>query len=397
MTCGSGKRGTHVRPSIPRKWCFVRRYLALCAVWLPCSVALAGQTDLAAFEWGAMPTASAAVPDMSFRPRMVTDGKTDTGWIAPAEYRPLWLRLEWRFPVAISSVTFRQFPGGSPTIRPAYDLYNLADLADLAQSDKRAQYKLCLFLNPFYLQPEEVKLLDLAKGGGRTLVWLYTPGLAQPSQHLLPENVARIIDMPGLKLLQEPVEPTCRFTAPSPLTAGLPDGYELAPRPFAPGDFWERYGNALNPLPYLDPKATDAQTQTLGHWVIGAYGGAGGQVRPDLGAFAGKKLPAYTSVYSAVPYLSRAVLRNLAKMAGAHVYRDSEDILYANRHFVCVHTGANPATDVLRLPARSPVYDVFNGRLISPSADRFQLQVPAYTTALFYLGDPAPLQKALGN
>ena len=63
----------------------MRRYLALFAVSLPCSAALAGQTDLTApaakpaFEWGAMPTASAAVPDMSVRPRMVTDGKTDTG------------------------------------------------------------------------------------------------------------------------------------------------------------------------------------------------------------------------------------------------------------------------------------------------------------------------------
>ena len=284
---------------------------------------------------------------------------------------------------------------GVQRIGAPYDLYNLADLQDLQQSGKLAQYKLCLFLDPFYLQPADVKLLELAKGGGRTLVWLYAPGLAQAGKHLQPGNIAQTIGIPGVKLLKQDVLPTMRFTdASTPVTAGLAAGYELAPRAFLPGQTWERFGSTINPLPYLDPtQAGDAKI--IGHWVMPGRDGAVGQVRPDLGAFAIRKLPTWTSVYSACPYLSIELLRNLAKMAGVHVYRDSNDILYADKHFVCVHTGAEPARDALRLPQATPVYDVFNAQVLSPQAGSIQLSIPPYTTALYYLGDPAKLQAAM--
>jgi hypothetical protein len=277
---------------------------------------------------------------------------------------------------------------GLQRIGAPYDLYSLADLPDLQKSGKLAQYKLCLMVNPFYLQPEELAWLDLLKGDNRTVVWMYAPALAQPGKHLLAENIAKVVEMPGVRLSTDSVEPTMRFTTPSPVTAGLPANYELAPRVFLPGETWERFGNKISPIPYVDPK-TDPQTQIIGNWVID------GQPKPDMGGFAIKKLPTWTSVYSPVPYLSIEVMRNLAKMAGVHVYRDSNDILYADRHFVCVHTGAKPATDTLRLPMKTPVYEVFTGKLISPAADNMKLDIPPYTTALYYLGDPAKLQAAM--
>ncbi|MHB8995606.1 MAG: hypothetical protein ACYC63_10180 [Armatimonadota bacterium] len=268
-----------------------------------------------------------------------------------------------------------------------YDLYSLADLPDLQKSGKLSQYKLCLMANAFYLQPEELKWLELLKQDGRTVVWLYTPGLAQNDKHLDAQNIAKIVEMPGVRLSTESLVPTVRLTQ-SPVTAGLPAGYELAPRAFAPGTTWERFGNNISPIPYLDPKA-DPQTQIVGNWVID------GEVKPDMGGFAIKRLPQWTSVYSPIPYLSIEVMRNLAKMAGVHVYRDSNDILYADKHFVCVHTADKPATDTLKLPAKTPVYEVFTGKLISPGADSIKLDIPPYTTALYYLGDPSKLQSAM--
>ncbi|MEN6643815.1 MAG: hypothetical protein ABFE08_15350 [Armatimonadia bacterium] len=269
-----------------------------------------------------------------------------------------------------------------------YDLYNLADLPDLAKSGKLSQYKLCLFLNPFYLQPEEVKWLELAKGGGRTVVWLYAPGLAQNGKHLAAENVEQVIGMKGLKLLAEPTLPTMRFTeAAGAVTTGLPAGYELAPRAFLPGQMWERWGSELNPLPYLDPTAVDKDTRIVGQWVIG------GQARADRGAFAIRKLANWTSVYSAVPYLSSDVMRNLARIAGVHVYRDSNDILYADKHFVVVHTGEKAATDVMRLPRKTAVTEAFSGKVLTTGATEIKLDVPPYTTAMYYLGQAADLPK----
>jgi hypothetical protein len=41
------------------------------------------------------------------------------------------------------------------------------------------------------------------------------------------------------------------------------------------------------------------------------------------------------------------------------------------------------------------VYDVFRRMLLSPKADSVPLSIPPYTTALYYLGDPAKLQAAM--
>lgn len=275
-----------------------------------------------------------------------------------------------------------------------FDLYNLADLPVLQKSGKLDQYKLCLFLNPFYLTATERGWLDLAKGGGRTLVWLYAPGLAQVGKPLSPEHVAEVTGIAGVKWLRQEAEPTCRLVASgSPLLQGLPEGYELAPRPFFPGSFWERFGNKISPLLYVDPKATQPDTQVLGDWVLD------GKLRADLGAFCVRKINEkgqnWTSVYSAVPYLSRELLRNLAHAAGVHVYRESNDILFADRYFVAIHTGKTPATDTLKLPRPTPVYDVFGKKLVSPGTDSVKLTVPAYSTVLYYLGDPAKFKAAV--
>jgi hypothetical protein len=97
------------------------RLLLLSFVLLSTTIGLAQQIDLTAGEWGPMPTALAAVPDMAYRPFFVTDDKADTGWVAPIPpvsplssdltHNRVWLRLEWQFPVTISQVTFTQFTG----------------------------------------------------------------------------------------------------------------------------------------------------------------------------------------------------------------------------------------------------------------------------------------------
>lgn len=276
-----------------------------------------------------------------------------------------------------------------------FDLYNLADLPVLHKSGKLAQYKLCLFLNPFYLTAAERGWLELAMGGGRTLAWLYGPGLGQEGQALSPARVAAITGINGVKWLQQEAEPTCRMVAKGhPLLAGLPEGYELAPRPFFPGAFWERFGNKIGPLLYVDPKATQPDTKVLGDWVLD------GKLRPDMAALCVRQVKEksgqqWTSVYNAVPYFSREMLRNLAHLAGVHVYRESNDILFADRNFVAIHTGKDPATDTLKLPRVTPVYDVFGRKVMSPGTDSLKLDVPPYSTALYYLGDPAKFRAAV--
>jgi hypothetical protein len=269
-----------------------------------------------------------------------------------------------------------------------FDFYNVADLPELARRGLLDQYRLCVMLNPFYLTPEERQSFGLCRSGGRTVIWLWAPGLAGPDRSPSAEAVAEIIGMPGVRLLNEQREPTCWLTNPGhPLCAGAPR--ELAPRPFATG-MWKQWGNKIGPIPYVDPKAASRDAQILGCWADGKA------VQENMAALCVRDLRSgphggWASIYCAVPYLPLEMLRNAARFAGVHVYRDSSDVLFANRHFVAVHTGARPATDELRLPRKTAVYDVFARRTFPP-ADRIPLNVPAYSTVLYYLGDPDGLE-----
>lgn len=285
---------------------------------------------------------------------------------------------------------------GMQRIGAPFDLYNLADLPELAERGLLAQYRMCLMLNPFYLSDQERGWLELCKGDGRTVVWLWAPGLARAGKHLSAENVAEVVGLRGLRLLWESREPICRLNlAGHPLVDGLPATLELAPRPFAPGHSWERFGNRIAPIPYVDPAEMDADSRVLGHWV------GEGQARKDRAAFCvcdrRRGAQGWATVYSAVPYLTPELMRAIARFAGVHIYRQTPDVLFANRHFVAIHTGARAATDILSLPRKSAVYEVFSGKRVSAGADRFALDVPTYSTALYYLGDPAPLEAALGD
>ena len=79
-------------------------------------------------------------------------------------------------------------------------------------------------------------------------------------------------------------------------------------------------------------------------------------------------------------------MRNIPRSAGVHVYRDSNDVLFADRHFVAIHTGPTPATGLLKLPRATPVFDVFNAKQIGRNLDAVQLNVSPNSTVLYYLG-----------
>ena len=55
---------------------------------------------------------------------------------------------------------------GLQRLGASYDLYNLADIPELALTGRLDQHKMRLFLNPFYLQPGERKALELCFRAG---------------------------------------------------------------------------------------------------------------------------------------------------------------------------------------------------------------------------------------
>ena len=149
---------------------------------------------------------------------------------------------------------------------------------------------------------------------------------------------------------------------------------------FPPGATWERFGNEVWPVVYVDADETDATV--LGHWVIDD------EVQPRMGALCVRDVGEWRSVYAPVPYLNSDLLRNIARWSGAHIYREGSEVLFANREYVALHTGAEPATGELKLPAEATVFDVFAEQTVAQDTDTITLDVPPKSTVLYRLTSP---------
>lgn len=93
------------------------------------------------------------------------------------------------------------------------------------------------------------------------------------------------------------------------------------------------------------------------------------------------------STYSVAPRIPPRILRNAAKEAGAHVYVDADDVVYANRQFVALHaTSDGPRT--IRLPTRvTSITDAFarSGSPLARDTDSITIQCREHETYLLRL------------
>ncbi|MBE9566054.1 MAG: hypothetical protein IMF16_04830, partial [Proteobacteria bacterium] len=108
--------------------------------------------------------------------------------------------------------------------------------------------------------------------------------------------------------------------------------------------------------------------------------------------FAAKHGKDWTSVYAGVVAMTSELIRGLAKFAGAHIYLDTDDTLYANDRLLVLHTNWRPgATRTISLPKRTNVYDLLaGGKLVAKSAREFTVKVKPKTTYAFFLGNKPP-------
>jgi len=58
----------------------------------------------------------------------------------------------------------------------------------------------------------------------------------------------------------------------------------------------------------------------------------------EFPGFVLKKFPGWTSVFASAPNVPSDVLRNISSYAGCHIYNDDNDVLYANSHYLMIHT-----------------------------------------------------------
>ena len=95
----------------------------------------------------------------------------------------------------------------------------------------------------------------------------------------------------------------------------------------------------------------------------------------------------YAVVFSPAVPLPAELLRECARYAGCHVWSERNAVIYATDDFVSLHT-VNRGEHVIRLPRKTEVWDLNEGRRVSRRTDALRLNVDAPpATYLFGLGD----------
>lgn len=225
-----------------------------------------------------------------------------------------------------------------------FDWYLIDDLDAIKDRD----YRVCLFLDCFYLTDEQRKTVESLRADDRTLIWFYAPGYASPDNlskermekltgfqfEQNKEGVLQGVTTSGQTLGRDKVQKTLFTVLPEEGVSCLATGVE------------------------------DLRGKTV---------------------LARRDYPNWTSVFSAIPSISTALLRELYTEAGVHVYADGDDVLSANNSWLMLHTRSQGAKRV-QLPKRyRKVTEITKEQVIGENIDSFTIELPQHATAVFML------------
>lgn len=254
-----------------------------------------------------------------------------------------------------------------PRIGAPFDSYIIDDLA----RDDMPEYKLYVMLDTFALGERERQLIrEKVLRNDHTVLWHYAPGYIT-EDGLSDEAMSEIagIKLTALDVGGVPRNTLCDLT--HPMTRDCP-----------PGLSW---GTKLPIGPLIT--CTDPDVQVLGtqHAVPGSRPDGrikmGDVFEPSLAV---KQMDGWTSVWCGVPPAPSALLRNIARAAGVHIYDDAEDFVCANNVLLGVHTRyAGPRT--IHLPRKCTVTDAFTGERLGEGIQTFEVQLRQYETRIWWM------------
>jgi hypothetical protein len=234
-----------------------------------------------------------------------------------------------------------------------FDCFEINDLAH--PKFPGDQYKLFIFVNCARVNDRAAEGVRRWQGGGRTLLWTFASAcLAE--DHFDP---ARGEELVGIRL-------NCQRSRRD-IHVEMGEREEVLTKGGAALNFGT--GTAVGPVFYAD----DREATVLGRLRDGGEPG-----------FALRKHAGWNAVYLSMFNFGPALFRNLARFAGAHVWCESDDVIYANRSMVCLHT-ASAGVKIISLPGSSRITDLFDSNSKGYSGDRITVDMPAYRTALWRL------------
>ncbi|HNX33405.1 MAG TPA: hypothetical protein PKM57_02170 [Kiritimatiellia bacterium] len=259
------------------------------------------------------------------------------------------------------------------------DYYELDDI--LASDAKR--YKLYLMLNCFSLSDAERRLIEKRlRRRGAVLVWMFAPGVFNPDR--VPErDVAYTKDLLGFTLNSEAGQ---RRKLNMKLT-------EAGARAFEGFDPQRAFGSFERPEWVTDPAsgAVKQQVPAARDLPERFYGSEEGEV---LARFEEGGQPAMvrrctskaTDIWIGSVVAPADLLRGIARRAGCHLFCDADEIVYADKSFLAIHTRA-AGERTFSLRRKADVVEVFSGDVLARDATQFKDTIDACRTRLYFIGN----------
>ena len=244
-----------------------------------------------------------------------------------------------------------------------YDMYYLSDLE--GGLDKK--YDIYI-IEAFGIDKDTRLDIELyLERDGVTIIWVGLPGIYGEDGAVDPASVSELVGM-DISLTSSAVYSVTIGNDSHYATEGM-QGFV--------------YGNPasvgrVSPIGYV----TDPDAVALG--TLGASGLTGLAVK-EIPLVAGES---WTSVYSAVGNIPAEFIRNLLKYAGANIYTEEGDVVFANGNYLAIDSPYGGAR-CISLGGRYDVYDVFSGKTVAEGVEFFETELEAGRTYLWRLAPSA--------
>ncbi|GBG05638.1 hypothetical protein PAT3040_00122 [Paenibacillus agaridevorans] len=248
-----------------------------------------------------------------------------------------------------------------------YDIVLLSDVL----AGKTDPYKLYIMANAYAWDNERLAQLENWDKTGKTLVWLYAAGYwkrdADGVDSRSAGHMASVTGVPSVEIGKQSFEILPAESSTSSLLSGI--------------DVSEPLGGSVPAIPL---------------YAAVGYEAAGFQLLGQTGSHATavyKEHAGGAEVWIGSPSISSELLyRNLADLAGVHLYSRSGKQVNANESFVFV-TLPEAGTETIRFPDASPRYDIIAGEFIFPDSEGdVELSTDSAATFAFFNGNPADLK-----
>ena len=247
------------------------------------------------------------------------------------------------------------------------------------------RYKLYLMLNCFNLTDRERQLIDQRlRHGGASLVWMYAPGLFN-SDRTPARDPAGCRQLLGFGLRSELGEPA---SLDMRLTEDGARWFAGFPRDRVFGSF-ERPEWTFDAKTQSAKQTLPGQTR-LSERFLGVDEGLtlARFVDSQQPSIVARQMAAATDLWIGSVTVPTDLLRSIARRAGCHLFCDADEITYANRSFLAIHT-SQPGQRTFHLRRPADVIEVFSHHTLGRGVTQFRDTIPAFRTRLDFLGDEA--------